>query len=86
MPDELQAVLSGEIVGLAVRQAYLLRGLQEQARRWSYDALRYALARVLASDMAMKGAAPIEALGATAPAGDNHAANLQILVVSLCRA
>ncbi|BDI33286.1 hypothetical protein CCAX7_53370 [Capsulimonas corticalis] len=85
LPDELQAVLSGEVIGLAMRQAYLLRSLQEQARRWSYDALRHALARVLASDMAMKGGTPIEALGATAPAGDNHAANLQLLVVSLCR-
>ncbi|MEO7715694.1 MAG: DNA polymerase III subunit delta [Capsulimonas sp.] len=85
LPEELQAVLSGEVIGLAMRQAYLLRSLQDQARRWSYDALRHALARVLASDMAMKGAAPIEALGATAPAGDNHAANLQLLVVALCR-
>ncbi|MCW3059690.1 MAG: polymerase delta subunit [Capsulimonas sp.] len=85
LPEELQAVLSGEVIGLAMRQAYLLRSLQDQARRWSYDALRHALARVLASDMAMKGAVPIEALGATAPAGDNHAANLQLLVVALCR-
>lgn len=85
LPPDVQAVLSGELVGLTMRQSYLLRNLQEQARRWDYGDLRQALARTLASDMAMKGIAPVAALGMSAP-GDDPASNLRLLVVDLCGA
>ena len=61
-------MLSGEMVGLTQRQSYRLRGLQEQARGWDYRGLQRALARMLASDMAMKGIAPDQGLGVTRPA------------------
>lgn len=84
LPPDVQTLLSGEMVGLTVRQSYLLRGLQEQGRAWTYPGLQSALARVLTSDMALKGMAPIKALGLRAP-GDDPAANLRLLVVDLCR-
>ncbi len=85
LPPEVQAVLSGEMVGLTLRQSFLLRGLQEQARLWDYAALRDGLARVLASDMTMKGITPVKELGQAAP-GDDPASNLRLLVIDLCRA
>ena len=85
LPPDVQTLLSGEMVGLTVRQSFLLRGLQEQARAWSYPDLGRAIARVLASDMAMKGMTPIASLGVKAP-GDDPAANLRLLVVDLCGA
>ncbi len=84
LPPDVQTLLSGEMVGLTVRQSYLLRGLQEQGRAWTYPGLQTALARVLTSDMALKGIAPIKALNVRA-AGDDPAANLRLLVVDLCR-
>lgn len=83
LPPDVQSLLSGELVGLTMRQSFLLRGLQEQARGWGYGDLQRALARTLASDMAMKGIAPVKELGARAP-GDDPAANLRLLVASLC--
>ncbi len=85
LPPEVQAVLSGEVLGLTQRQSYRLQGLQEQARGWNYDALGAALARVLASDLAMKGIRTPAALGVSAPA-DDPASNLRLLAVELCRA
>lgn len=85
LPPDVQSLLSGELVGLTMRQSFLLRGLQEQARGWGYGDLQRALARTLASDMAMKGIAPVKELGAKAP-GDDPAANLRLLVAALCGA
>lgn len=85
LPPDVQNLLSGELVGLTMRQSFLLRGLQEQARGWDYGDLQRALARTLASDMAMKGIAPVKELGAKAP-GDDPAANLRLLVAALCGA
>jgi DNA polymerase-3 subunit delta len=83
LPPEVQALLSGEMLGITQRQSYRLRGLQQQARGWDFPKLRRALARTLASDMAMKGIAPVRALGVNAP-GDDPASNLRLLVVDLC--
>ncbi len=84
-PPEVAAVLSGEMLGMTQRQAFLLKNLQDQARGWTYPALQSGLHRVLASDLAMKGIVTGPALAATAPA-DDPASNLRLLVVSLCRA
>jgi DNA polymerase III delta subunit len=84
LPPDVQAVLSGEMLGITQRQAYRLRDLQEQARGWPYPALADGLRRVLASDLAMKSIPPGAALGARAPA-DDPASNLRLLVVELCR-
>ena len=87
LPPDVQAVLSGEMLGLTQRQSYRLRDLQEQARGWDYPALGRALARVLASDLTMKGIAPPDCLNAHAPAlADDPASNLRLLAVELCRA
>lgn len=85
LPSDVSAALSGEMAGLAVRQSYLLRGLQQQARGWTYPALRRALARVLASDLAMKGIPAPTVLDAVAPPGEDPASGLRLLVVELCR-
>ena len=85
LPPDVQTLLSGEMVGLTVRQSYLLRGLQEQGRRWDYPDLQRALARVLSSDMALKGSVPPKSLALHAP-GDDPASNLRLLVVDLCAA
>ena len=84
LPPDVQMLLSGEMLGITQRQSYRLRGLQEQARGWSYEDLQGGLARTLASDMAMKGIPPLKTLGAAAP-GDDPASNLRLLVVDLCR-
>jgi DNA polymerase III subunit delta len=84
LPPDLQGELTGELQGLATRQSYLLRSLQDQARRWTYDQLRSGLARVLASDMTMKGIPPIKPVGYYGDAGEDPAANLRVLVVELC--
>jgi len=85
LPPEAQAVLSGEMVGLTLRQSFLLKSLQEQARGWSDETLRDGLARVLGSDLAMKGITPIKALGAGTATGDDAGTNLRLLVLDLCR-
>jgi DNA polymerase III delta subunit len=85
LTPDVQAVLSGEVLGLTQRQSYRLRDLQDQARGWSYPALETALARVLASDLAMKGIRAPAVLASTAPA-DDPASNLRLLAVELCRA
>ena len=79
-----QDALSGEMLGLATRQSYLLRSLQEQARKWSYDQLRVGLGRVLSSDMSLKGVPPITSMDYHANAGDDPAGNLRVLVIALC--
>ena len=84
LPPEIQAVLSGEMLGMTQRQSFLLKNLQEQARGWTWPALRGGLKRVLASDLAMKSIPPGAALAASAPAED-PASNLRLLVVELCR-
>jgi DNA polymerase-3 subunit delta len=84
LPPDLQAELTGELQGLATRQSYLLRSLQDQARRWTYDQLRDGLMRVLTSDMTMKGVPPIKPLGYMGDAGEDPAGNLKVLVASLC--
>ena len=84
LPPEVQAALSAEMIGLTSRQSYLLKDLQEQARGWSYPALGQGLARVLASDLVMKGIAPGRSLPTQAPA-DDPASNLRLLVVALCQ-
>ena len=84
MPPDVEAALSGEMLGLTQRQSFLLKNLQEQARGWSYDDLGAALGQILASDMAMKGIEPGKALGPSAP-GVDPASNLRLLVVALCR-
>jgi DNA polymerase III delta subunit len=84
LPPDVQAVLSGEVLGLTQRQSYRLRDLQEQARGWSYPALSTALARVLASDLAMKGIRMPDILGASAPT-DDPASNLRLLSVEISR-
>ena len=83
LPPDVQALLSGEMLGITQRQSYRMRGLQQQARGWDFEKLQRALARTLASDMAMKGIAPIPALGFSAP-GDDPASNLRLLVIELC--
>jgi len=84
LPPDVQAVLSGEMIGMTARQSFLLKNLQDQARGWTYPALADGLRRVLASDLAMKSIPPGAALGAKAPA-DDPASNLRLLVVELCR-
>lgn len=84
LPPDVQAVLSGEMIGMTARQSFLLKNLQDQARGWTYPALRDGLKRVLASDLAMKSIPAGAALGASAPA-DDPASNLRLLVVELCR-
>ena len=84
LPPDVQAALSGEMLGITQRQSYLLKNLQEQARGWSYPALQSGLRRVLASDMAMKSIVSGSTLNAVAPA-DDPASNLRLLVVELCR-
>lgn len=84
LPPEVQPLLSGEMLGITQRQSFLLKGLQEQAREWSYPALQSGLRRVLASDMAMKSIQSGPTLNAAAPA-DDPASNLRLLVVELCR-
>ena len=84
LPPEIQAVLSGEMLGMTQRQSFLLKNLQEQARGWTWPALRGGLKRVLASDLAMKSIPHGTALAASAPAED-PASNLRLLVVELCR-
>ncbi len=84
LPPEVQSVMSGEMLGITQRQSYRLKDLQEQARGWTYPALRDGLTRVLASDMTMKSIPGGAALNATAPA-DDPASNLRLLVVELCR-
>ena len=84
LPPDVQAVLSGEMLGITQRQSYRLKDLQEQARGWTYLHLRDGLHRVLASDLAMKSIPPGAALDARAPA-DDPASNLRLLVVELCR-
>ncbi len=83
-PPDVAAVLSGEMLGMTQRQAFLLKNLQDQARGWTYPALQSGLHRVLASDLAMKGIHSGPILAATAPA-DEPASNLRLLVVALCR-
>lgn len=85
LPPELQAELTGEFQGLATRQSYLLRNLQDQARRWTYPQLRDALLRVLTSDMTMKGVPPIKPIGYMGDAGEDAAGNLRVLIASLCQ-
>jgi DNA polymerase-3 subunit delta len=82
--EEPQDVLSSELLGLTSRQSYALRSLQEQARSWTEDGLRRAVARVLASDMSLKGVPPITAIGYAQNAGADPAGNLRALVVDLC--
>ena len=84
LPPDVQAVLSGEMIGMTARQSFLLKNLQEQARLWTYPALADGLRRVLASDMAMKSIPAGAALNASAPP-DDPASNLRLLVVELCR-
>ena len=76
-------LLSGELLGLSSRQSFLLRRLEQQGRQWSYPDLRRGIARILASDMAMKGIAIPAVLGVRAP-GLDPASNLRLLVVELC--
>jgi DNA polymerase-3 subunit delta len=85
LPPDIQSELTAELQGLATRQSYLLRSLQEQAKRWTYAQLRRGLMRILESDLAMKGVPPIKPIGYTGGAGEDSAANLRILVVELCR-
>lgn len=84
LPPEVQSVLSGEMLGITQRQSFLLKDLQEQARGWTYPALKDGLRRVLASDLAMKSIGGGATLGAKAPS-DDPASNLRLLVVELCR-
>ena len=84
LPPDVQAVLSGEMLGITQRQSFRLKDLQAQARGWTYPALRDGLKRILASDLAMKSISAGAALQATAPA-DDAASNLRLLVVELCR-
>jgi len=83
LPPDVQAVMSGEMIGMTARQSYLLKNLQDQARGWTYPALCDGLCRVLASDMAMKSIPAGAVLKAAAPA-DDPASNLRLLVVELC--
>ncbi len=86
LPPEVKEVLSGEMVGFAVGQAYRLQQYGRQAARFSWDELRRGTARILLSDMMMKGIVPGASLGVTAPSvGDDPATNLRLLVVDLCR-
>ena len=85
LPPDVQAVLSGEMLGLTQRQSFRLRDLQEQARGWNYPTLGRALSRVLASDLTMKGIVPDDCLNVHAPPlADDPASNLRLLVVELC--
>lgn len=84
LPPDAAAVLSGEMAGLALRQSYRVRDYQDQARGWDWQALRRAQARVLTSDMALKGMTALKDLGIYAPGGD-PASNLRLLVIDLCR-
>jgi len=82
--EDAQDALSSELVGLATRQAFLLRSLQEQGRKWSYEQLRRGLGRVLASDMSLKGVPPIAGMRYNADAGQDPEGNFRTLVIALC--
>ena len=84
VPPEVQAALSGEMLALTQRHSFKLKSLQDQAKGWTEASLRRGLARILASDMALKSITPIPALGIKA-AGADPATNLRLLVVDLCR-
>ena len=82
--EDVQDLLSGELLGLANRQAFLLRSLQEQGRKWTYDQLRMGLRRVLAGDMSLKGVPPISGLAYNADSGQDPEGNIRTLVIALC--
>ncbi len=84
VPADVQAALSGEMLALTQRHSFKLKSLQDQAKGWTDESLRRGLARILASDMALKSINPIPALHVNA-AGADPASNLRLLVVDLCR-
>lgn len=85
LPADIKGMLSGELIGVATGQAYRLPSYARQAAGFTWDELRQATERILAADLAMKGIRPAESLSHGAPATDDPAANLRLLVITLCR-
>jgi hypothetical protein len=85
IPDDVKDILTSELVGTLVGQAYRMPTYTGQAAKFSWDELIWMSCRILASDCAMKGIIISPALGATSPIpGDDPAANLRLLVAQLC--
>jgi DNA polymerase-3 subunit delta len=84
LPEDVKELLSGELAGFAASQAYRMPAYARQAAGFSWEELERAMARILASDLAMKGIAPAKSLGQESPSGsDEPAANLRLLILSL---
>jgi DNA polymerase III delta subunit len=85
LPKDVKDCLSGEMAGFAATQAYRLSRMVKQAALLTWADLKRSMARVLASDLSMKGIAAAKSLHAIAPnTSDDAASNLRLLVVSLC--
>ena len=84
--DDVKELLSAELTSTLTGQAYRLPTYSKQAANFSWEELVWAMSRILASDMAMKGmTVPSVAIGAVSPVpGDDAAANLRVLVAQLC--
>lgn len=85
LPAEAKELLSGELVGVTTGQAYRLPAYLRQAAGFTWQELRRGMESILASDLAMKGIRPAGSLSHGAPAAEDPAANLRILVLTLCR-
>jgi len=81
---DLDPYLSNEMSGLAARQGYLLRSLQDQARRWTPKELEAAQRKILSYDLELKGISVEDALGEQAPAANDPSSLLKMLTVELC--
>ncbi len=85
VPDDVKELLSSELSSTLTGQAYRMPTYSRQAANYSWDELVWAMSRILASDMAMKGMMPTAALGVVSPVPvDDAAANLRVLVAQLC--
>jgi len=83
---DLEPYLSNEISGLAARQGYLLRSLQDQARKWTPTELEAAQRKILSYDLELKGISAEDALGEQAPIGNDPTSLIRMLTVELCGA
>lgn len=85
LPDDVKALLSGELIGFAAGQSYRVAQYARQAQRFEWSDLIRGMNRILVSDLMMKGIVPGDSSPVTAPATEDAAVNLRLLVVDLCR-
>jgi len=85
LPESVQEILTSELASTLTGQAYRMPNYMKQAAKYSWDDLIWASNRILASDLAMKGIAAPQSLGASSPVpSDDPASNLRVLVAQLC--